>query len=84
MFLAGASWSLQRCVAGVRAPFYFGVRGAEYRMWNLKTGGMSMKERVVLFIVLVMLIFLFEMVKQEARQQNAISSQIKEKKGNAQ
>ncbi len=43
-----------------------------------------MKERVVLFIVLVMLIFLFEMVKQEARQQNAISSQIKEKKGNAQ
>jgi hypothetical protein len=41
----------------------------EHRMQDLKTDGMSRMERVILFVVLVTLIFLLEMVKQDPAKQ---------------
>lgn len=64
MFLSGIPvppWG----VAGVRAPFYFGVRGVEHRMRNLKTDGMSKLERLILFIVLAALLLFVELARQE-------------------
>jgi hypothetical protein len=46
-----------------------GVREMEHRMRNLKTGGMSRLERVVLFIVLATILLFVELARQENAKQ---------------
>lgn len=50
-------------------------------MRNLKIDGLSGLERLILFSILTLIIFLFEMAKSESKTQDAKSLQAEQTKG---